>query len=110
MKILCHRLNNRAISFCILSLDRQHAEGKMKFNDIYRELDRLIGTENTMKMYNYYKGQQVNFPMRLYDKAQIRRLITEEYDGNNIKQLAKKFGYSERGIYRIVKESKKQTD
>ena len=40
---------------------------KLKLNEIYAELSDLIGYENTIKVYEQYKGQQINFPVNLYD-------------------------------------------
>lgn len=82
----------------------------MKLNDIYAELTQLIGRENTRKIHKYYKGQQVSFPLQLYDKEQIHQQIVAEYDGSNSKQLAKKYGYSERWVYKVINEAKKQTE
>lgn len=78
----------------------------MKYNDIYNELAELVGLDNMLKLYNYYKGQQVNFPSQLYDKRIIKQQILNEYNGSNSKQLAKKYGYSERWIYQIISNKK----
>lgn len=78
----------------------------MKYNDIYNELAELVGLDNMLKLYNCYKGQQVNFPSQLYDKRIIKQQILNEYNGSNSKQLAKKYGYSERWIYQIISNKK----
>ena len=82
----------------------------MKYNDIYSELSELVGHDNMLKLYEYYKGQQINFPAQLYNKQIIRQQIISEYDGTNSKQLAKKYGYSERWIYHIIHTEKNQID
>jgi Mor family transcriptional regulator len=51
-----------------------------------------------------FKGQQITFPMYLFDKKYIAEKIREEYDGSNGKELAKKYGYSERHIREIAKK------
>lgn len=71
---------------------------------IYRELATLVGIDNTLKIHANYRGQQVTFPVELYSKAYIAAQIAREYDGKNIKQLATKFGYSEKWIRKILKE------
>ena len=48
---------------------------KLKLNEIYAELSDLIGYENTIKVYEQYKGQQINFPVNLYDKTAVKEMI-----------------------------------
>lgn len=75
-------------------------------NDIYREIADEIGIENTMRMYNLFHGTQISFPNRLFSKEHIRKAIIEEYNGKNALALAQKYNYSERTIWRILKEEK----
>lgn len=77
------------------------------YNDVYRDLIRIIGFENTLKVYSHYNGQQLSFPKRLYSKAYVERKVVEEYDGTNIKQLAKKYSYTERWVSGKVKDIQK---
>lgn len=72
---------------------------------IYRELATLVGIDNTLKIHANYRGQQVTFPVELYSKEYIATQIAREYDGRNVKQLATKFGYSEKWIRKIVREN-----
>ena len=65
-------------------------------NGAYNELANLLGIEAVLKIYNTYRGQQLTLPVQLFSKEFIIRQIVEEYDGYNIKQLATKFGYSEK--------------
>lgn len=83
----------------------------MKFNDqreslnsIYRELADIIGMENTIKLYDEFKGQQVSFPVKLHNKQYVHEEIKNEFNGANLKQLAVKYGYSERTVRRIVQK------
>lgn len=73
------------------------------FNGIYKDLCNLIGEENTQKVYKEYRGQQITFPVEFYNKQYIYNQIISEYNGTNLKQLATKYGYSERTIRRIIK-------
>ena len=72
-------------------------------NGIYKELADLIGEEHARKIYEEYRGQQITFPVEFYNKQYIYNQIIAEYDGTNLKQLATKYGYSERTIRRIIK-------
>ena len=70
---------------------------------IYAEMSDLVGYENAIKIFERYKGQQINFPVRLYDKAAVKEVIKEKYNGENTKELARQFNYSERWVKEIVK-------
>lgn len=73
-------------------------------NGIYKDLATLVGEENAKKIYKEYRGQQITFPVEFYSKQYIYNQIIEEFDGNNLKQLATKYGYSERTVRRILKD------
>lgn len=77
-------------------------------NDIYKELYELIGIENTLKLYEQYKGFQISFPTRLYDKDYVREVIRKEFNGTNAHIFARRFGYSERWIKSIAAEEGKE--
>jgi Mor family transcriptional regulator len=73
-------------------------------NGIYDEIKNAFGIDVTLRFYSMFKGQQITFPMYLFDKKYIAEKIREEYDGSNGKELAKKYGYSERHIREIAKK------
>lgn len=76
-------------------------------NDVYREIADEIGIENTVVIFNLFHGTQISFPNRLFSKDYIRKAIIEEFNGKNVLQLAQKYNYSERSIWRILKSGKK---
>ena len=69
---------------------------------VYREIADEIGFENTVKIYNQFKGQQVSFPQRLYAAEYVIRYIKENKGNMSVKELAKKFGYTERRIRQFM--------
>ena len=75
------------------------------YNDIYKELSEVIGLEATLKVYLRFKGQQVSFPVRLYNPHLIQQNVIKEWDGTNIAALARKYNYSEKNIRRMIKDS-----
>lgn len=75
---------------------------KQNLNRIYMELADHIGIENARIVHKEYQGQQVNFPMNFYSREYIHSQITKEFDGTNLKQLASKYGCSERTVRRIL--------
>ena len=64
------------------------------FNDIYREISMIFGCETAVEFYSMYKGQQITFPVHLYDSERIKKAVAKEYDGTNIRALARKYDYS----------------
>lgn len=75
-------------------------------NDVYREIADEIGIENAVAIYKLFHGTQVSFPSRLFSREHIHNAIINEYNGSNVLQLAQKYNYSERSIWRILKSNK----
>ena len=75
------------------------------YNDIYKEISEILGLEATLKIYLRFKGQQISFPVRLYNPHLIQQNVIKEYDGTNIADLAQKYDYSEKTIRRMIKDS-----
>ncbi len=75
-------------------------------NEVYRDIADEIGIENTLVIYKLFRGTQISFPNRLFSKEYTHKAIINEYDGNNVPQLAQKYNYSERSIWRILKSNK----
>ena len=65
----------------------------------------MVGLDATLKIYLRFKGQQVSFPVRLYNPQMIQQSVIKEYDGTNIAELAKKYDYSEKTIRRMIRDS-----
>ena len=74
-------------------------------NDIYREIGEKLGLDTAINIYQMYKGQQITFPVHLFNAKRIQHSIIKEYDGTNIRVLALKYGYSEKTIRRMIKDS-----
>lgn len=73
-------------------------------NGVYNDLANLLGVDGALKIHASFRGQQVTFPVELFSKEFIAVQIVTEYDGCNVKQLATKFGYSEKWIRKILKD------
>ena len=74
-------------------------------NAVYREVSEKMGMDAAMEIYQMFKGQQISFPTRFFNPVKIQQIIVQEYDGTNIRTLAIKYGYSEKTIRRIIKDS-----
>ena len=80
------------------------------YNDIYKEISEIVGLEATLKIYLRFKGQQISFPVRLYNPHLIQQNVIKEYDGSNISELAQKYDYSEKTIRRMIRDSLEDND
>lgn len=78
------------------------------FHKVYKEISEELGIETALTIHQMFKGTQVSFPVRFLDSQCVKEMIVKEYDGTNIKMLAKKYDYSEKTIRRIIKESIKK--
>lgn len=74
-------------------------------NAVYKEVSEKLGMDTAMEIYQLFKGQQINFPVRFFNPTRIQQIIVKEYDGTNIRTLAIKYNYSEKTIRRIIKDS-----
>ena len=75
------------------------------FSAVYSEMAQIIGVENTILIYDRFKGQQVSMPQRLYSAAYVEEYVRQNYNGRNVKELAQKFQYSERRIRQFLGKS-----
>ena len=74
-------------------------------NAVYREVSEKMGMDAAMEIYRMFKGQQISFPTRFFNPAKIQQIIVQEYDGTNVRTLAIKYGYSEKTVRRIIRDS-----
>ena len=72
------------------------------WHSVYTDIANLVGEDNTIKIYRYFRGMNINFPMKLFTKTGLENIIKNEYNGSNVKDLARKYSYSMRHINRIV--------
>jgi len=70
---------------------------------VYRELCEKLGMNTAVELYQMFKGQQISFPVRLMDPEKVRQVIVQAYNGDNVRELARQYGYSEKSIRRLIK-------
>lgn len=75
---------------------------KEYLNGSYKKIADLIGINNARSIFEEYHGQQITFPVDFYNKQYVYDQIINEFDGTNSKELAQKYGYSERTVRRIL--------
>jgi Mor family transcriptional regulator len=85
----------------------QNEQLQIGLNDLpseYRDVARLIGLDNALKLVREFSGVQLYVPR--YDTV-IRgprdRAIKAEFDGSNYKRLAVKYGLSESHTRQVIK-------
>ena len=76
-------------------------------NGVYNELANILDIETALMIYDMFRGQQITFPVQLFSRDYIFRQIRNEYDGHNVKNLATKYGYTEKWIRKILKDRNK---
>ena len=76
---------------------------------VYQEVAEAVGVDNAYKIFKNFKGQQLMFPLKFYSSEfTAQQIIEEYYDGSTVRELVRKFGYSESRIRQILRETKCQ--
>ena len=72
----------------------------------YQIISEIIGFDNLIKLCEYARGSEIYFPTpeRILSKTR-NRVIKSEYDGNNIADLANKYGMTVRNLRLILIKS-----
>lgn len=97
-------VQSKAVEYCQEEVNELEKESEL-YNTVYREMSEIIGLDATLKVYLRFKGQQITFPVRLYNPQLIQQNVIKEFDGTNIRALAKKYDYSEKTIRRMIRDS-----
>lgn len=75
--------------------------------EVYQEMAELIGVESTVNLAQIYAGTSVYFPKLERALLTLRnQAICREFDGANIRQLARRWGLSARHVRHIVNPKK----
>jgi hypothetical protein len=77
-------------------------------NDVYFEFLELVGRDMMFKIFNYYRGSRIEFPMHLYRSEFIIKLAKKETDKNKRAKIIRAGGYSARVIEKLLNQLKKQ--
>ena len=73
-------------------------------NNVYKEIADELGLDAAKTIYRMFRGQQISFPLRFMSPEKIREKVIEEFNGTNVRELARKYDYSEKTIRRIIRE------
>lgn len=102
-------VNKNMLNFDAKELKKMEKESEL-YNNVYKEISEIVGLDATLKIYLRFKGQQINFPVRLYNPHLIQQNVIKEFDGTNLTELAHKYDYSERTIRRMIRDSVAEFD
>lgn len=71
----------------------------------HREIAEAVGLEGMLNLTNAFGGNPIYIPKkRELVKNRIYRMIADEYDGTNIKELAVKYDVCESTVYNVVRD------
>ena len=70
---------------------------------IYKDIAEIIDEDAAKALYRNFRGQQVVFPNKLYSSTYTTQKIREEFNGKNVKELALKYGFTERWVRTLLK-------
>ena len=87
----------------LMAIDKNKIKGEY-LNGSYSEIANLLGIEAALKLHSKYRGTQIFFPVELFSRDFIVKQIVEEYNGYNVRELATKYGYTEKWIRKILKD------
>lgn len=89
----------------MIDIDKKNVKNGT-LNHPYETISELIGFDNTVKIYEYFHGSQVNFATRLFSKEFVLQEAIKTYDGTSesINRIARKYNYSERTIRKLLKD------
>lgn len=63
------------------------------------------------KFHYMFKGQQISYPMKMYDKDRVAEKIKKMYQENlelDIRELTDQYGFSTRWIQKVINEAMKE--
>lgn len=85
---------------------------RVQLNGVYETLKDLVGYDNVLIIYEYFKGSQVNFPTKLFSKDFVISEAAKEYDGSteSLNRIASKYSYSQRTIRKMLQENNINND
>ena len=76
-------------------------------DDVYEELKDIIGPEAADRLVDYYSGSGLYIPQSIAIKRKHGQIRDEFKKGASYRELARRYGFTERHIRNITKEQAK---
>ena len=77
---------------------------KDDFRGIYAEMSDILGEEIVRIIHKHYKGQQINFPMKLHSNDYLEKYIIQNYGRKGLREMSRELGYSDKWVKRLIKK------
>lgn len=77
-------------------------KNKYDYKGIYADMVDILGEEIVVKLHQYYRGQQITFPMKLYSNQYIKNYIINNYKSKTLKEMCRELGYTEGWIKQLI--------
>ena len=74
----------------------------MEKNDIFEELEQIIGAEAANRFVDFYSGASIYIPKNIITERKYTKIRDEFKKGAGYRELAVRYGYTQRHIRRIV--------
>lgn len=78
-------------------------KNKKRYAGIYQELVEIVGEDLISQIYERLHGMEVSMPSRLYSIEYVIELAAKE-DPSEWKKIARKYGYNEKYLKRLILE------
>lgn len=69
------RLENLALVELSSEVIRMAEKDSELLNAVYKEISEKLGMDTAMEIYQMFKGQQINFPVRFFNPTRIQQII-----------------------------------
>ena len=79
-------------------------------NDIYLELYELIGRDGMLKLFKYFRGDKIDWPMRLYRPEFIADLAKQTTDRRERAKIARAAGYTVKFIEGMLRKRRDEEE
>ena len=79
-------------------------------NDSYLDLYKLLGKEAMLKLFNHFRGDKIECPMRMYRAEYIADLAKQTTDRRERAKIARAGGYTIKFIEGILSKRKNEND
>jgi len=74
------------------------------YRGIYDDVANTVGTEKIKDFFNHFRGQQIEFPMKLYSKEYVIEQAIQSKGKKSLKEVAIEYGYSERYLRKLLQQ------
>jgi Mor family transcriptional regulator len=77
-------------------------------SDVFEELEELLGTEAANRFVDFYSGSSLYVPKHIINERKYQKIREEFRNGAGYRELALRYGYSERYVRTIIHEMKRR--